>query len=276
MLTHRCPWCGEKIPAKVFKPSDPISIAADEGSMDTCPSCKKPHKSQSSSIILISIAAIFLIMKFIFAVIRSSSNTFVFMLSLILLIIGIASICFAFIGYFRFPYIRDHATEGRRKGRSCLTAIAVVIVDFVVIVGIDFKDHFIIYWLAFLLIIMGVAAFSYFKYRHNCKKEKQENAKPFANVNIVWDSHKHGGLIAPRLRILKGEIFPVCFMNAEKTTISGALCVVLDDLKWSGTHRCTCNIQLVLDTLSEKNFFQKSNKFYLYHDYQKIAEGIIL
>ena len=52
-------------------------------------------------------------------------------------------------------------------------------------------------------------------------------------------------------------------------------CVVLDNIKWSGSRSCKCTIQFVLDDIESETYFQKGNRLYLYYDYRKIAEGVV-
>lgn len=101
------------------------------------------------------------------------------------------------------------------------------------------------------------------------------DSKSAAKVTIFWEKKKQGGLRLPRLQVLNGEIFPVCFLDKDGTPISPALCAVLKKLHWSSSLRCACKISLILDNIPDDKLFISGNQFYLYHNYQKIAKGII-
>ena len=106
------------------------------------------------------------------------------------------------------------------------------------------------------------------------REKKRLDAKK-TRATLRWSKGSDGGLFFPRWQAPNGEIFPACFMDADGTPISTALCIVLDNIKWSGLRRCSCEIQFVLDDIDTKNYFKKGNRFYLYYDYRKIAEGFV-
>ena len=268
MLTHRCPWCGEKIPVRFFKPYTFISELADQGRTNTCPSCKKMYDS-SLSITLTGFLVLSLIsIRFILSLDTSVFGKFVS--SIFLLVIGSIGLLYSF----RIPYARDYRTNLYAKGNTIV--IFVFILEVIIIAAIDIRKNVIIYWMVFISTMICITVYLYRKKHHIYIKEEIVFAqKPSAQVNIAWYPHKQGGLVAPRLRMMKGEIFPVCFMDSEHTPISAALCIVLESIKWEDSHHCSCSIRLVLDPISEEKYFIRGNTFYLYHDYQKLAEGFI-
>ncbi len=114
--------------------------------------------------------------------------------------------------------------------------------------------------------------------RDTAQKNQKEQIRPEtykAHVFISWESHKNEGFLCPKLQVPNGEIFPACFMDVNGQPISTALCVVLENIHWENPRRCTCTIQIVLDTVSSKNLFQKGNMFNLYHNYRLIAKGTL-
>lgn len=98
--------------------------------------------------------------------------------------------------------------------------------------------------------------------------------KKCTNVKLNWHKQKQG-ILFPRLSVLNGEIFPACFLNSEGKPISTPVCVVLENLKWEKGRRCRCTIKVVLDEVPEEGLFCRGNRFYLYHNRKKIAEGEI-
>ncbi len=105
------------------------------------------------------------------------------------------------------------------------------------------------------------------------KKAVPEKQQVYATVS--WDKHKTGGLRFPRIQVPSGEILPATFLNVNGQPISTELCIVLEDIKWKDSHNCTCRIQLVLDNLPSQDLFSTAETFYLYHDYTKIAQGVL-
>lgn len=111
------------------------------------------------------------------------------------------------------------------------------------------------------------------------KTEKGESpiAPKFAAIAALsWESHKKEGLRLPRFQVLDGEIFPACFMDKDGVPISTALCVVLEENHWMGGRHSRSKISFVLDDAPEEKLLRNGNRFYLYYDYRKIAEGLIL
>lgn len=109
----------------------------------------------------------------------------------------------------------------------------------------------------------------------NDEKRRMQSENYKTDVSILWEMRKNEGLLCPKLQVPNGEIFPACFMNADGQPISTALCVVLENIHWESSHRCTCTIQLVLDNISAQDLFQQGNTFNLYHNYRLIAKGIL-
>ncbi len=111
------------------------------------------------------------------------------------------------------------------------------------------------------------------------KYAKQNNSncveKHKSLTSIIWEIKDSKGLSCPKLQVQNGEIFPACFMDANGQPISTALCVVLENIHWENQHRCTCTIQIVLDTISSQDLFQKNNTFNLYHNKRLIAKGVM-
>lgn len=133
-----------------------------------------------------------------------------------------------------------------------------------------------------LLIELLLLCFSFIKmYQLPFKRGIDKNEPPLhkmkckARAFIKWDSKKKGGLLFPRMHFENGEIIPACFMDKEGSPISDALCVMLENLHWSGIHRCTCHISLVLDDVPTESLFLPGNQFYLYHNKKQIAKGTI-
>ena len=197
------------------------------------------------------------------------------------LILGIISLFVLLITIFRLPYKR-YITPKKSNNYvnavgAILTALLCVGIDFIFIIMEKYKDSSTIFLgvciLGFLFVFILLIILCVLMYKHNnCVYITKKN---IIEVKIHWKNHKHKGLLFPRFRIVRGEIFPACFMDEKEMPISTPLCVVLENLKWKGLHHCTCTIQLVLDDVSDEKLFQSGNRFYLYHNYRKIAEGII-
>lgn len=100
--------------------------------------------------------------------------------------------------------------------------------------------------------------------------------KQKVSVNIQWISKKSSGLWRPQLQVQDGEIFPAYFKDTEGNLISSGLCVVLEEIKWTGKRQCNCEISFVRDDISAERYFQKGNHLYLYYYDRQIAEGIVL
>lgn len=129
------------------------------------------------------------------------------------------------------------------------------------------------------LILLALVFIEIYRTPHARYIKKEERltvaSKHTADVQLFWNKHQEKGLLLPRFRVLDGEIFPACFMDADGAPISAAFCVVLKDLVWSDNYHCDCKIQFVLDAAPEEKLFQKGNQLYLYYNYRKIASGTI-
>lgn len=101
------------------------------------------------------------------------------------------------------------------------------------------------------------------------------DSKPAAKVTILWEKKRQGGFRLPRFQVLNGEVFPACFMDPDGTPISHPLCVALKKIHWLNGFHCACSISLILDNVPEDTLLISGNQFFLYHDYQKIAKGVI-
>lgn len=273
MLTHRCPWCGEKIPTWRHRPKDPISILSDNGKIDTCPSCGKLYKSSSPTLIIIVLVSIAFGGRFIGSLITSPQNAF---LKIILSLLWILCLLTALVQTLRLPYCRDYKTSGMKKFFLCSAAVGSLFGSFIILHWIKHGSVLVWVFLTYLAIFLVLDTVVYLHYRSYYKKESRKSfGCPSATVRITWYPHKEGGLVAPKLRIVPGEIFPVCFLNPAQQPISGALCVTLSRLKWSSLHHCCCTIQLVLDDVKTEKLFVPGNTFFLYHEELRIAQGVI-
>lgn len=112
----------------------------------------------------------------------------------------------------------------------------------------------------------------YLRFPH---KRKWDKLKKIKEVKLNWLPASQKGLRLPRFQVIDGEIFPACFFNAKGILISQTLCVALEKIHWKGKRRCECRISFVLDDVDPEPYFQKGNRFYLYYEYRKIAEGEI-
>lgn len=268
MLTHRCPWCGEEIKRNIFEPWDLISRLANSEEKTTCTHCKNRYKIASDKNIILFFLIAIMGLELIQSIVYSKNNSLFFGFIIVLLCVV------ALIYLFRIPYTRRN--EIKTKDRSHTLDIFLFFIVLIIIANINLHKRFIIYCGIYILIILSIIVNFYLGKRKRVEKESNNIAKENINVSIVWHNHKNQGLVLPKYRIMDGEIFPVCFMDKKQIPISEALCVSLNNLKWKDTHHCICDIQLVLDNVSEKNLFIKDNKIFLYHNYRKIAEGIIL
>lgn len=127
---------------------------------------------------------------------------------------------------------------------------------------------------AFICMLLIVYLTYCFTYNRNTENESVVR-KHTAQTVITWENHQQGGLMLPRFRIIRGEIFPACFMDEKGTPISTPLCIVLEQLHWKDQHHCTCTIQLVLDDVPDELLFQPNKRFFLYCDRRKVATGLI-
>ncbi len=271
MLKHRCPWCGEKIPLNLLKPSDLISRLARKEEDRTCVNCKKMYKQAvkknfSQFVLTVIIIIAIFSLDFVLALIFPKFNNSLFIdLSYILLAV------IALVSLLRIPYIRDYEEKEDKSSAVFLGVFFLMILLFLIL---DNQKKTIIFIGLFVIAMASILIYVYKEYT-SIKKEDKSVSKTSVNVSIEWFNNKNGGLISPRFRVLNGEIFPACFLDSNSTPISKALCVALEDLKWKDLHNCDCTINLVLDDVSEKDLFITNNKFYLYNDYQKIAQGEI-
>lgn len=176
-------------------------------------------------------------------------------------------------------------SHGNGRNRTKISKIILILMLFL---WIPFRPPFSIikWWKNPLLCIVIYLSLSimllwiwYIPYdRGVAQKNQKEQTRPEpykADVFISWETHKNEGLLCPKLQIPNGEIFPACFMDAGEQPISLALCVVLENIHWENSRRCTCTIQIVLDTVSSQDLFQKGNTFNLYHNYRLIAKGTL-
>ena len=112
--------------------------------------------------------------------------------------------------------------------------------------------------------------------RHYSKTEKLNISKKVVLGTIHWKGHGSNGLFMPRLQVKEGEIFPAYFKDQAGNLISSGLCVVLEEIKWTGKRQCNCEISFVLDDAPSERYLQPNNQFYLYYYDRQIAEGAIL
>ena len=166
---------------------------------------------------------------------------------------------------------------------TCLfISLAALAIVFIAAYFIKMFQSIILHWLLGIIafIMLVVIVYELFQEPYFRITDKKDTpailSKCTVKVILSWEKRKKEGLWLPRFQVLDGEIFPACFMDKDGTPISTALCVILEKIRWTNSHRCTCNISFVLDDIPEKTFFQKENRFYLYHNYRKIAEGTIL
>lgn len=112
--------------------------------------------------------------------------------------------------------------------------------------------------------------------RHYSKKEKSAvPPKQKVKTQLTWTPRENEGLKFPKAQIEDGEIFPACFFDADKTLISPALCVTLENIEWQGSRQCTCEISLVLDNAPAEQLLCQGNSFELYLYHRAIAAGEI-
>lgn len=123
-------------------------------------------------------------------------------------------------------------------------------------------------------IIIIIAFFIYLCLRVPYKRNR-ETEKKTVPVFVQWEKYSNRGLFNARFSVPNGEIFPTCFLDTEGNPISTPVCVVLENLKWEKGRRCRCTIKVVLDEVPEEGLFGRGNRFYLYHNRKKIAEGEI-
>ena len=95
-------------------------------------------------------------------------------------------------------------------------------------------------------------------------------------VYVQWAERKNKGLWNPKKQIEEGEIFPAYFKDQAGNLISSGLCVVLEEIKWTGKRQCNCEISFVLDDVPAKKYLQPNNQFYLYYYDRQIATADIL
>ncbi len=127
-----------------------------------------------------------------------------------------------------------------------------------------------------IMLALGTAVFLRLPYARFYKKnEGNVCTGRSVQVNLAWEKRGRKGLLLPRFRVVNGEIFPACFMDAGGTPIRTAFCIALTEIVWSDNYHCTCKARLVLDDTPEDKLFQPGNRFYLYYNYRKIAMGSI-
>ena len=130
------------------------------------------------------------------------------------------------------------------------------------------------FWFLFICTMVINVFFIYLCLRVPYKRNR-ETEKKTVPVFIQWEKYSNRGLFNARFSVPNGEIFPACFLDTEGNPISTPVCVVLENLEWEKGRRCRCTIQVVLDEVPEEGLFFRGNRFYLYHNRKKIAEGEI-
>ena len=131
----------------------------------------------------------------------------------------------------------------------------------------------------FLVISSFIGVFQIPFERCYTKKERKENifiSKKKATVTVRWHNKKNSRLWNPKIQVQAGEIFPAYFKDQAGNLISSGLCVVLEEIKWTGKRQCNCEISFVLDDVPAEKYLQLNNQFYLYYYDRQIAEGNIL
>lgn len=179
------------------------------------------------------------------------------------------------------PKCKKPYTPYRSRNRVIVLTAAVAGIYLIIYLIKSLINNGILYWLfgiaGLILLALVFVELCRIPYARDIKKEERRSTVPkhTADVDLFWEKHKKGGLLLPRFRVLAGEIFPACFMDADGTPVSTALCVVLTDFVWSDHLHCSCKIHFVLDDAPEERLFSKENQFYLYDNHRKIAKGTV-
>lgn len=215
-----------------------------------CRKCGKLYKSSSITIIPYWILIIFIGIYFLIAFFASNINTII--QNGIVCITGIICIVLLLLYQIKFPYFRNIKKSQNKK--IIIVFLCVIILYFVITVFLDINEHLIFYGLCSLFLMLCFALFLKIRYKLNLSKIHKNTKKISANSIITWYKHRENGLICPRLEVLCGEIFSVCFFNEKNVQISPSLPIMVDDLKWENTRTCNCKITLILDNISPKNF----------------------
>lgn len=109
------------------------------------------------------------------------------------------------------------------------------------------------------------------------RKKKDTTSTPNATRMSTYPGRTQEGRAAvTAISGVDGKIFPACFMDADGIPMSMAFCLVLHEFSWSDNFHCACKIYIVLDDVPQEKLLQKGNRFYLYHNYRKVAAGSVL
>ena len=111
--------------------------------------------------------------------------------------------------------------------------------------------------------------------QRHIEKWEQKPVKKSVAAQIQWMDARSRGLVCPVFQAPNKEIFPAFFLDAHGQLLSQGLCVVLENIRWTGWRRCSCHMEIVLDDVPAEQYLQSGNRFYLYHRKRKIAAGTI-
>ena len=180
----------------------------------------------------------------------------------------------------RCPKCKKQVTEKVEHGKYLIITMSLLLLQlsiFFIMKNLQFPWLFscVIWILGIILLIFNLIRWYQQPFERYGAKPGTVKCKSSATIFLKWEKYKKRGLLFPILQAPNGEIFPACFMDEKGAPISRALCVVLDNIKWSGSRSCKCTIQLVLDDIEPETYFQKGNRLNLYCDYRKIAEGVV-
>lgn len=178
-------------------------------------------------------------------------------------------------------YCKGNKGNGRK-----FTAIGMSALLLICFLCIPFRPPFSIVrlhfpWWGMLLCVVGMVFVFLWGLSLPCAREKdpenrtRSQEKQKTSVCLLWKKHKAAGLFLARAQVPNGEIFPAVFQDENGKIISTALCIVLENIEWSGRRNCRCDISLVLDNIPVETLFCAGNRVNLFYKDRCIATGVL-
>ena len=128
-----------------------------------------------------------------------------------------------------------------------------------------------VYWIVVLAGIYLSVNTPYYRYTR-LEEGKPPREKSLCEAAIHWYSAKKSGLYFPRIRIISGMTFPVCFVDDNDTPVSQV--GVVRFVKRYGLFWKGAELLMITDFIKE-NEVKKGQKFYIFNARERIGEGIV-
>ena len=172
-------------------------------------------------------------------------------------------------------YCKKCKHTGERK-----IPIRALIVIITAIIAKRFLDEFgiesrilisTIYWVIFLVGVYLSLNSSYYRYTR-LEEGKPPREKSLCEAAIHWYSAKKSGLYFPRIRIISGMTFPVCFVDDNDIPVSQV--GVVRFVKRYGLFWKGAELLLITDFIKEDEV-KEGQKFYIFNARERIGEGVV-